>query len=255
MASRADRRRATKQGRKLTTPAPLIRPAPSLPPVNAVISIPAWRSMEMKLVEMLILIEQRSCTTGPIYEFLLKWNDSLITRARSKIASSFLTDRPNSDILVMIDTDMTFNLPALDALVGLAREKKGIAAAPVAIRSAATWANVRCLPDTPIDFGPDTEPQEVRYIGAAFMAIHRSVFEKLREGLENVGFDDPWWKFFIEVDVDYKGRGPEGLSEDYTFCHLAREAGFGVWCLTNHQVGHMGLYEFKISPTKGYDFD
>jgi len=250
--NRAERRRAERQ---TVMPAPAIRRLPPTPPVNAVISIPAWRSVEMQLVATLIRIEQRSCTTGPVYEFLLKWNDSLITRARSKIASSFLMERRNVEVLVMIDTDMNFDLPALDAVVALAREKRGIAAAPVAIRSAETWANVRCLPGQPIDFGPDTAPQEVRYIGAAFMAIHRSVLEKLREGLPNVGFGEPWWKFFAEEDVDYKGRGLEGLSEDYAFCHRAREAGFSVWCLTNHQVGHMGLYEFKISPTKGFNFD
>ena len=251
--SRADRRRAEREGRQLTTPEPALKPAPPKPPPpNAVIAIPAWREVWVPLVKNIVLIAQRSVYPGPSYEFFFKYNDSLLPRSRNMIASDFLVERPDVDVLVMIDTDIGFKLEALDDLVDLAREKRGVAGGCVAIRAEETWMNVRTLPGQPIDVGPGCMPQEVRYVGAAFMAIHRDVLEKLKEEMENVGFDHPRWGFFNMMDKQYKTRGLEDLSEDFAFCERAREAGFTVWALTQHQLEHHGLYAYRISPKEGY---
>lgn len=253
--SRADRRRAKREGRQLTTPAPLIKPRPELPPVNALLAFPTWRDIWAPLVKIMLLIVQRSFVTGPVYELFIPYGDSLITRSRNRIASDFLIEQPNVDVVVMIDSDITFPLKALDDLVSLAREKRGVAGGCIAIRGKKTWMNVRTLPDQPIDIGPDCAPQEVRYVGGAFMAIHRSVLEKLREGMENVAFETPRWGFFDPMAQQYKDRGLEDLSEDFAFCQRARDAGFSVWALTNHQIEHHGFYAYKISLTKAYVSD
>ncbi len=40
-------------------------------------------------------------------------------------------------------------------------------------------------------------------------------------------------------------NGVEDISEDYAFCKRYREAGGTIWATVGHEVGHMGLYNYK----------
>lgn len=251
--NRTERRRREREGLPPALPPRMLRPAPKPPVPNAVLSIPAWRSAQMPHVRSLldVVLTRR-------YEFFLKYNDALIPRSRNVISSMFLTQYPTVDVLVMIDTDMEFDIRALDALVALAREKKAVAGGVVAIRGKNTWASVRTFEGKPLSTGPDTDPQEVRYIGGAFMAIHRDVFETLKPQVDYcpslvTGFETDYWGFFDCMNVDYKGLGKEPLSEDFAFCERVQRAGLGVWALTNHQLGHVGTYTYHVGVEEAID--
>lgn len=65
--------------------------------------------------------------------------------------------------------------------------------------------------------------QQVDAVGTGFIVIRREVFEAL---------EPPWF----EVGFDANGRN---VSEDVTFCHRAREAGFSVYLDGTQTLGHL----------------
>lgn len=71
---------------------------------------------------------------------------------------------------------------------------------------------------------------EMDYIGAGFMLLKRSVFEKMIDKFPELAFksDIPLFEFgycFFNTEV-FQGHF---LSEDYVFCRRAREAGVRIW--------------------------
>lgn len=63
-------------------------------------------------------------------------------------------------------------------------------------------------------------------IGAAFLLVHRSVFEKMRKEQKY-----PYWFGPIYMDEDH-------ASEDLGFCMRAKECGFTTWAVSRIEVRH-----------------
>jgi hypothetical protein len=181
--------------------------------VPTIIGIVAHRTIEIPTAACLIKVLRETDK----YDVIFRWNQARVSKLRGKVAYFFLTEFPESSTLVFLDTDMTFQPEALEGLVKV------------------------------------TRPQEVRWVGAGFMAIPRPLLEDLvsREDLIDE-HDDPWHPVFEEVRVG-SDRGTSSLWDDYAFCERALRAGYKVYVLPNHQLGHFGLYEYQISPTKGYE--
>jgi hypothetical protein len=89
----------------------------------------------------------------------------------------------------------------------------------------------------PID---DRGLMPLRYTGAAFLLIQRSVFERMKQD-----------KTIDEYRSDYSGRvehdfGRPGvykgryLPEDFFFCQRARDLGFKVWADSRVRLQHIG---------------
>ena len=102
--------------------------------------------------------------------------------------------------------------------------------------------------DHTIDLRPGEKPVEVTYLATGFMAVHRRVFEKLAETLPLCMQSTPlpFWPFYLQFTVPWPGDGHLYLSEDYAFCHRAREAGFRIWLDPSIRLGHVGSYEFRL---------
>ena len=82
------------------------------------------------------------------------------------------------------------------------------------------------------------DPFEIELLGGAVMLIEREVIEKLSE-IDELKYEDPingpGVHIFHEQIVDRTL-----LSEDYAFCHRARESGFSIWCDPSVKVSHFG---------------
>lgn len=82
------------------------------------------------------------------------------------------------------------------------------------------------------------EPFECDLLGGAVMLVEREVIETL-SGLPDLQYEDPingrGAHIFAEQIID-----GALLSEDYAFCHRAREHGYSVWVEPSVIVGHIG---------------
>jgi hypothetical protein len=143
-----------------------------------------------------------------------------IFEARNKMVDEFLK-MEGVDHLFMVDTDMVFEPQDFRTLV----EHDAPVVSGAAINS---FDRLDAFVETPgglqqVMANPlPTEPGAVDFVGAGFMLVQREVFEKI---------GDEWFDH-----VTYGGRR---LSEDYSFCLKAREAGFPILLDPAVRVGHV----------------
>ena len=173
--------------------------------------------------------------------------DALITRARSVQAQKFLDDPTLGDVFVFIDDDIRFSTADLDLLVRSCEYTESIACGMYVTRDTIRATPALALfPGQSVTIGPSGGRVEIKYGATGFMAIHRRVVETLAEMLPMV-YSGPrfFHPFFHDILVETP-IGTEMLSEDYAFCHIAREAGFKVWLEEKIALGHIGEYAFEV---------
>lgn len=175
--------------------------------------------------------------------------DAQIDRARSIVASDFM--RGGGDVLLFIDDDIICNPADVGKIVREAKAKKAIIAGGYRVKS--TQENrlaIAYLDQQPITIGPNGPGLvEVKYAATGFMAIPRAVLQQVAAQLPLVDAGAgkqqdgrpvcQFWPFFQPFY-------PEGeyLSEDYSFCHRAREIGIKVLVDTQIVLGHVGHVTF-----------
>ncbi len=216
---------------------------------KALLGICAWRHLEISTADCLHKADEAD------YDIHYHWNDALISRARSVVASQFLRETEH-DPLVFIDTDIVFNLETLGKVIDLALEKQAVAVSPYSIRRGKhPWLAFRQLDDgLPVHVGPNAKPVPIKYGATGFMAIPRSVLQKVAETL-------PWcsdhtgrgmWPFFQPFPQDQPEGYTEYLSEDFAFCQRVQDLGMEVWLRADTSVGHMGVYEYSFKDVLEY---
>jgi hypothetical protein len=178
-------------------------------------------------------------------EFLV--GSSNLPRARNGLAARFLAS--DYDVLLMIDDDMGWEPGAVIRM--LASEHAFIAAAgrkksrrPNADPS--VWC-AQFIPDAPLRLD-DMGAIEVKRIGAAFVALDRSVLTGLasahpewkRDGHEdmNAAQHAAYHQFFQFTTDD------EEIGEDYLFCDRWRAIGGEVWVDPSIELKHVGSSEY-----------
>jgi len=172
--------------------------------------------------------------------------DSLVSRARNKVTGYFLSS--DCEYLMFIDSDITF---APEQINMLRAQEKGVIGGIYLKKT---------LPYQPVSnsfIEQEGNLQVMREIGTGFMMIHRSVFEKIREKFPERNFkrenDEPELKSGY---YDYFGVGVVNgryLSEDYYFCHLAREAGFKIYYDPSIIVTHHGQTQYPMEDVKLFE--
>lgn len=172
---------------------------------------------------------------GIAHDWLIGWNESLITRARNEMTATFL--KTSYSHLCFLDADIEFapedvaklwNLQA-DVAVGLYQMKK--VDAPLS-----AWRNGKMvkIEDCP------KEPFEVDYAGTGFMMISRRVFQKLGQFAES--YEGPNGRVAAFFMTPIHNDGFE--SEDYHFCRKAREFGFKIIADPSIKLGHYGQFRY-----------
>lgn len=133
--------------------------------------------------------------------FLDRPGDSLVTRARNKLANQFL--KSGMTHMLLVDSDIQFQPPDIISLLLLGRDHEGIIGVPYP-KKQLNWERIArvCNQEAqhPVELmsaiGADfvtnlldreetnkvvslSEPQDVRHLGCGYMLIPRYVFEKL----------------------------------------------------------------------------
>ncbi len=172
------------------------------------------------------------------YDFLVTEGESLVTRARNSAVAAFMaTDFTD---LVFIDADIEFEKGA--DLVNILKLPE-IRGAAVAMKTGDLSEALSCWRDgerlTRAELKAGGMVQSVDYLGAAVMAIEKSVISQLQKARPELKYEDPCggsaWALFEPVLT-----GGAYLSEDYGFCELARREGFSIYADPQCRVRHYG---------------
>lgn len=207
--------------------------------------------------------------------------DALITRSRSRVASSFL-ERNSSDVLFMIDRDVSWNPGDLVDTASLAHEMNSIVGGLYSKRSFGGGFSSR-IPIDKMKENPTLKIGEKGIVEAdcvatGFMAIPRHVLFKILTRLERDHNWDPGG--LAELDHDYYTYGDwpyiekvydgpsfsyydffscfvsnhtvlegkrEFLSEDWAFCRRWQMLGGKCYISTKPVITHKGDYGFLPS--------
>ena len=180
-------------------------------------------------------------TRGRVTQFIPQFSGANVSSGRNKLVQQFLAT--DAEWLLMIDADMMWSPTVLDTMVPhLDAEKVPILGGLCfGIRDGELFPTLYAIGkvdgvdrmmrfnDFPDDglFGPSVDIPLVG-TGAAFLIVHRSVFEAVAARQFNKAF--PW---FQETELN-----DEPLGEDLTFCLRAGLCGFPVHVHTGVQIGH-----------------
>jgi len=208
---------------------------------------------------------------GMMYSFML--NESLITRARNRMAHDFL--KTDSTHLMFIDADIGYQPYDIvrmvrankDIICGIYPKKeinwqevhdavlRGVPAQDLPIYTGSFVVNTIGKKDAK---GSIDEPIEIDRGGTGFMLIKREVIEKVGANVPTYTND-----MYSAINMDAKdviisnmfdtSIAPDDnryMSEDYHFCDLARANGFKIYAAPWAQLSHTGTYVFNGQLTR-----
>src|SRR5262249_26960698 len=104
------------------------------------------------------------------------------------------------------------------------------------------------LPGSPnMIFGAAGGLVEVLYAATGFLLVRREGYLTIQRQLQlptcNESFGQPLVPYFMPLIRPLDG-GYWYLSEDYSFCHRARECGYGIYADTTIRLWHIGTYRY-----------
>lgn len=164
-----------------------------------------------------------------------------IADSRNRVVRNFL--ETDCEWLITIDADMTFNHTHIDRLLSVASvsERPIVGGLCFGGGHGSVFPTMYQIVDPKENNGDSIkwvgEWEEGNLVavdatGAAFMAIHRQVFEKVR-GEEPY----PWYAF--------GAIGGVGVGEDFMFCIRCRRAGLPIYVDTGCPIGHVKTVELN----------
>lgn len=193
------------------------------------------------------VLNDRSNRIRHIFEFQ---SSPRVAEGRTQLVRQFL-DKTHDDWLLMIDADMAWEPQAFERLCFKAQRKRvpvigalcfgggrSIDAAGIPVCFPTLYKFVQ-PPDEPLgieklDDYPDDALIPVGATGAAFLMVHRDVYNTLAEKLSRSpdGYPNPYPWFAETVN---RGRA---VGEDITFCMRAQACGFQIHVDTGAKVRH-----------------
>ena len=175
-------------------------------------------------------------TSWHLANILQEWSSANVSGSRNTVTERFLS-RPEGEWLLWVDADMEWSPVAIDLLMDAADPVSrpiigGLCFGMTLDRQTPTiyqWADIDGQLTTVrmTDYEPDALVQ-VAATGAAFLLIHRSALETIRDRAFSKAF--PW---FQETEL---AGNPVG--EDITFCIRAGLCGLPVYVHTAALIGH-----------------
>ena len=170
-----------------------------------------------------------------VVNILQEWSSANVSGSRNTVTARFL-DGPG-EWLLWVDADMRWEPGAIDALLDVADPESRPIVGGLCFGMAPGGMFPTIYQWAEIDGGlttvrmPDYEPDalvQVAATGAAFLLIHRSALEKIRDRAFSAAF--PWFQ-----ETELRGN-PVG--EDLTFCIRAGLCGLPVYVHTGVKIGH-----------------
>lgn len=170
-------------------------------------------------------------------------NDALVERARSMFCTQLM--KLNYDSVLLIDSDIKFSVvDVLKIFKHLENPKYSIIGAMYPIKKIETQPASKQFEGQTIEYRNDAEPACIKYLSTGFMGIRREVLEKLARKLPLL-YKGQEWEFYPFFKADY--RDGQYISEDWTFCELARKYGFPIWIDPSIRLGHIGDYIYTLT--------
>jgi len=171
-------------------------------------------------------------------------------RTRNLIAYRYMKAN-QAPFLIFIDRDMVFTAQDVGKILDSLKNGYDLIAGCYAIHST-MWL-------TSGGEGGESEPKldgtikEVKYLATGFMGITRNLLEKMVEELKlplmHKGDDTTAYPFFEEKWYNDPDCGDMWLSEDYDFCHKARQVGVKSYLDTSIRLGHLGGALWQVDGT------
>jgi hypothetical protein len=218
-------------------------------------------------MQSIIALMQYAGTEGFDLGLGVLGHDSLITRSRNTLVSSFLNETRATHLL-FIDADISFQPEQVGRM--LAADKDVVAGVyPLKILD---WNNLGRLHDRPNESLSEKllhyvgEPLPggavmrdgafvtATYAGTGFMMIRRAVIERMIEAYPELAYDQihafPVPKVTPKQYALFECLIEAGtyLSEDFAFCHRWRALGGDVWLDTEGCLTHTGNHDFHGNP-------
>ena len=168
---------------------------------------------------------------------LNEWSSANVSQARNSLTRKFLDDYPQAEWLWWIDADMAWDPEALDTLMAVADPVKAPIVGGLCFGAShdVLWPTIYQLAEVDgrvttvrVDDFPRNAVLQVGATGAAFLLIHRSALERIRDHGFNRTFT-----WFQETELH-----GEPVGEDLTFCLRAAQLGIPVYVHTGVKVGH-----------------
>lgn len=181
---------------------------------------------------------------GGAFNCIFNPGDSLICRARNNIVHEFLMNPcyGQHEYLLFLDSDLAFEPEDIFRL--LSHRIEGIVCGQYHLKQPIPQVVANGIAGEE----PDTNGlQKIADAGTGCMLIHRSVFKKLEEKMDQSHSymcdmkKDRRFSFFNAGVVN--GRY---LSEDYLFCHRARAAGIPLVLDTKVTLKHLGWAAYPL---------
>jgi hypothetical protein len=165
-----------------------------------------------------------------------------IDRARCELATQALGE--GFEELMWIDSDITFEPDAVDRL----RSHRLPLVAGLFAKRGVRQFGCSFLDETEeIVLGEGGGPTKVRYIGTAFLLTHRRVYEDVARAFDLPVCNArvvPAVPYFLPMVVRQDDGGFWYLSEAWSFCERARQAGYDVMVDTAIRLLHLGRYGY-----------
>ena len=242
---------------------------------NVLICIPSF-DQKINLHTISSIISVRDTLNGANIGCGMMWlRDSLITRARNKLVSSFLKQKEYTH-LFFIDADIIFQPKDF---VRVLLFEKPIVTAPYPLKHEkpiedgdASKGYCFNFPLGKFDLKDNEKGfKDVNYSGTGFMCIGRHVFEILKTEYPQIEYKSDIVakinhkdetesikgnKEYAFFDCGIQGNGilkdPENtkryLSEDYYFCALWKQLGGEIWTDLTASLRHIGLKDYQREP-------
>lgn len=172
-----------------------------------------------------------------------------VTRTRNILANRFL--RANeAPFLIFVDRDIVFTPQDVGKLLESLKNGCDLIGGCYIIKSA---TNLACTGSGEDGLKMDGTIQEVKYLASGFMGVSRNLLEEMIVGLDlplmHRGGDMEAYPFFEQTRHNDPDFGEMWLSEDYDFCHKARQVGVKSYLDTSVRLSHLGEALWRVDDT------
>ena len=166
-----------------------------------------------------------------------------IDRVRSELATHALEE--DIDEILWIDADMAFEPDAVDSLRAHGLPLIG---GLYARRGQRGFSSQLLQEQNELALGDPGGLIEARYLATGFLLTHRRVYEDIARKFDlplcNASFKSPAVPYFLPMVRRDEKAGWWYLSEDWSFCERAIQAGYKPMLDTSIRLWHIGNYRY-----------
>lgn len=205
------------------------------------IAVPAYTgTVHLETMRSLLHDTTSLMRRGDTVALLDHCQSSYIHYARAMMVAKFLAS--NSDVLVMIDHDVSWQA---DALLKIIDHPVDLCAGIYPKRAEPIEYPVRWIPEQ--DLYAVNGLLEVEGVPGGFTKYSRACLEKMVEAYKDLNFvcSESPTGFLCDVFSDLRLGNGHKLSEDFAFCARWRSIGGQVWFDPEIRMGHTGLKTFE----------